>query len=253
MSQPTSKELDLLPCPFCGGEASYEDIPLDHDVDEHRWGVGCRAEECIGFQWMMTFARKRDAAAAWNKRPVQDSPLSTGRGQTTHEPLSAPDDMDESGRNGHFENYGYVGTASGFIVRDGTFWVATFRTGAEADQYVDLRNEEQPASAQPPGTEDAGSHPDELVTQRSAPSEIAKRAAQWREYPGSTPIDGHDQRALCWIETGDGMAYIGLRLYCFNAGDPHWSSNGRRNEGETVTYWMPLPEPPASRPTKGGE
>jgi hypothetical protein len=69
--------------------------------------------------------------------------------QPAHEPLSAPDDMDESGRNGHFQNYGYVGTASGFIVRDGTFWVATFRTGAEADQYVDLRNEEQPASALP--------------------------------------------------------------------------------------------------------
>lgn len=105
----------------------------------------------------------------------------------------------------------------------------------------------------PPRTEDAGSRPDELVTQRSAPSEIAKRAAHWREYPGSTPTDGHDQRALCWIGTGDGMAYIGLRAYCFNAGDPYWSSNGRRNEGETVTHWMPLPEPPCLTATKGGE
>lgn len=80
--------------------------------------------------------------------------------RTDHEPLSEQaDDMDESGRNGHFENCGYVGTASGFIVRDGTYWIATFRTGAEADQYVELRNGD--ASAQPPGREQACEYSDD--------------------------------------------------------------------------------------------
>lgn len=56
---------------------------------------------------------------------------------------AARDERDESGRNGVFRNCGYVGTASGHIVRDGTFWVATFRNNEEAEQYVELRMEQR--------------------------------------------------------------------------------------------------------------
>lgn len=63
-----SANTQLKPCPFCGGKAVYESVLVDRAVDENRWGVGCSQEECIGFQWMQTFPRKRDAAAAWNRR-----------------------------------------------------------------------------------------------------------------------------------------------------------------------------------------
>jgi hypothetical protein len=46
-------------------------------------------------------------------------------------------------RNGVFTNCGYHGTASGYIVRDGTYWIATFRSRPEADDYVSLRNAER--------------------------------------------------------------------------------------------------------------
>jgi len=59
----------LKPCPFCGGKASYEEF-------EGTWSVGCEDVDsngievvCIGFQSLTTFARKIDAAAAWNRRP----------------------------------------------------------------------------------------------------------------------------------------------------------------------------------------
>ena len=59
----------LKPCPFCGGNASYEEF-------EGSWSVGCEDVDsngikvvCIGFQSLTTFARKIDAATAWNRRP----------------------------------------------------------------------------------------------------------------------------------------------------------------------------------------
>jgi Protein of unknown function (DUF551) len=70
---------------------------------------------------------------------------------------------------------------------------------------------------------------------------------RWYKYPGNCPPDrpGGDSRCLCWIETGDGMAYIGLRMYRICAdGDGHaWFSNSQEESGR-VTHWMPLPDPP---------
>ena len=64
-------EYHLKPCPFCGGPADFEQVErLGIDT----WSVGCRAtkdddpDECIAQQFLMTFTRKVEAAAAWNKR-----------------------------------------------------------------------------------------------------------------------------------------------------------------------------------------
>jgi len=58
---------ELLPCPFCGGEARYEEVPSALGV---AWSVGCCADEtdCAGYQLMTSWATQRDAAAAWNRR-----------------------------------------------------------------------------------------------------------------------------------------------------------------------------------------
>lgn len=65
-------ELKLLPCPFCGGEAGFESCAAGHSVDLQAgtWSVGCMNSkvDCIGYQMLAHFARKIEAAAAWNKR-----------------------------------------------------------------------------------------------------------------------------------------------------------------------------------------
>jgi len=57
----------LLPCPFCGAPGV-----LEH-AGEH-WSVGCFEEgaegECIVYISRITFARKTDAIAAWNRRAI---------------------------------------------------------------------------------------------------------------------------------------------------------------------------------------
>lgn len=71
----TPEELTLLPCPFCGGEAVFEQC--EGKADEYRWSVGCVTPMeyrpgidflCYGNQSMNTYPRKKDAAEAWNKR-----------------------------------------------------------------------------------------------------------------------------------------------------------------------------------------
>lgn len=59
----------LLPCPFCGGPAAFEYVTA-RQTDSTVWSVGCANEkvDCIGFQMLMTFARKIEAADAWNTR-----------------------------------------------------------------------------------------------------------------------------------------------------------------------------------------
>lgn len=69
---------------------------------------------------------------------------------------------------------------------------------------------------------------------------------RWYAYPGNCPPDipgQHDNRCLCWIETPDGMAYIGLRIFRGSENDYGWYSGHTRESGN-VTHWMPLPEPP---------
>jgi hypothetical protein len=58
----------LRKCPFCGGEADYEQVGSFAMREGCAWSVGCRDEACIGFQSVTTFARKAEAAAAWNTR-----------------------------------------------------------------------------------------------------------------------------------------------------------------------------------------
>lgn len=64
---------------------------------------------------------------------------------TGHEPPPSPKLHEGKGRTGVFTNCGYHGTASGWIIRDGTKWIATLGSEEEATQYVAFRN------APPPG------------------------------------------------------------------------------------------------------
>ncbi len=72
----TAENLSLLPCPFCGGEAVFEEVKARAD-EGVRWSVGCVTPEnhmpwrdalCHGNQSMNTYPRKKDAAEAWNRR-----------------------------------------------------------------------------------------------------------------------------------------------------------------------------------------
>jgi len=75
---------------------------------------------------------------------LTDTILKLAEQRRTHEPPAAPKEYDgKDYRSGVFTNTGYIGTACGYIVRDGTWWVATFRNGNEADQYVAFRNAQQ--------------------------------------------------------------------------------------------------------------
>lgn len=68
------EKLKLLPCPFCGGPADFESVEAGHSVaiGSGTWSVGCQnvQEDCIGYMLMAKFARKVEAAEAWNKRPA---------------------------------------------------------------------------------------------------------------------------------------------------------------------------------------
>lgn len=67
---------ELKPCPFCGGEADIEETSF---MEHATFSVGCRSmegpDECIGQQSLLTFARKSEAIAAWNRRA---SPIPEG-------------------------------------------------------------------------------------------------------------------------------------------------------------------------------
>lgn len=65
-----TEKLALLPCPFCGGAADFEEIGDGGATCQ--FSVGCTADEadCMGYQSIQTFARRCDAAKAWNKRAI---------------------------------------------------------------------------------------------------------------------------------------------------------------------------------------
>lgn len=58
-------ETKLLPCPFCGAEASIEEVDAFGGV---RKSAGCATESCQGYQSHATFATRREAISAWNLR-----------------------------------------------------------------------------------------------------------------------------------------------------------------------------------------
>lgn len=55
---------DLLPCPWCGGCAEIDEtfgsVP--------GWAVSCATDDCLGYKTFGSYARKADAAKAWNTR-----------------------------------------------------------------------------------------------------------------------------------------------------------------------------------------
>lgn len=63
----------LLPCPFCGGEASFEEADY---CGRTVFSVGCVSVDgdCIGYQMLATYSRRSEAAAAWNTRPAAQTP-----------------------------------------------------------------------------------------------------------------------------------------------------------------------------------
>ena len=64
----------ILPCPFCGGPASVEELGAS-------FSVGCcnRDEAArLGYQSLTVFATRSEAVAAWNRRHLP-SPLEQGR------------------------------------------------------------------------------------------------------------------------------------------------------------------------------
>jgi Lar family restriction alleviation protein len=73
------QEITLKPCPFCGGEAVMEEIE-EKIFRTVRFSVGCSTEDeatCMGYQSLTSFARRKDAAEAWNTRalPAQGEPV----------------------------------------------------------------------------------------------------------------------------------------------------------------------------------
>ena len=62
----------LLPCPFCGGKAKFEETPavMSPHPKAAIWGVCCDNAEvdCIGYLMRATYTLKKEAAKAWNTR-----------------------------------------------------------------------------------------------------------------------------------------------------------------------------------------
>ncbi len=91
----------LSPCPFCGGPADYEEIPmgLGHAI----WSVGCASDEtdCIGYQMLAHFSRKCEAAAAWNTRAKasgDNAVAATPLGPCTQAEIDAFEGLDDKSK-----------------------------------------------------------------------------------------------------------------------------------------------------------
>ena len=62
----------LLPCPFCGSQASWQDDPLPSGL---RYGIGCSNMRCTLWKGygVKLFETEAEAVSAWNTR----SPMPT--------------------------------------------------------------------------------------------------------------------------------------------------------------------------------
>lgn len=98
------------------------------------------AADLIDFQAKRIEQLERDLLTSLRQRN-DESRLRQAAERAARPPPSAPKEYEgHDYRSGVFTNCGYHGTASGFIVRDGKWWVATFRNENEANQYVATRN-----------------------------------------------------------------------------------------------------------------
>ncbi len=57
------KQPELLPCPFCGSNAS-----LDFSDHTEGWGIVCEDIMCIAADIKPSYAKKKLAISSWNKR-----------------------------------------------------------------------------------------------------------------------------------------------------------------------------------------
>jgi hypothetical protein len=67
---------ELLPCPFCGGEADVK--VLEYDDDCKVWGVFCEfdlANEYSHGHFVDNYATEAEAIEAWNTRAVETCKL----------------------------------------------------------------------------------------------------------------------------------------------------------------------------------
>lgn len=64
-------EIDLKPCPFCGGEA--EAVYAPNDIN--RWGVQCKSCGCTVEveEWKGVEDTRGNAIKAWNRRAEDES------------------------------------------------------------------------------------------------------------------------------------------------------------------------------------
>ena len=62
---------ELKPCPFCTTGTVYEQVK--GGADDYRWAVGCSNLDCVGSQSLKTYSTRKDAAEAWNSRPIEDA------------------------------------------------------------------------------------------------------------------------------------------------------------------------------------
>ena len=60
---------DLLPCPFCGGEAKRIDVPNEDGIENA--GASCiECTKCVA-STALHFDRKENLVSSWNKRATQ--------------------------------------------------------------------------------------------------------------------------------------------------------------------------------------
>jgi Lar family restriction alleviation protein len=62
-----NSKINLLPCPFCGGEAERIDIPDKDDGDCNAGGSCIQCKNCLA-STALYFDRKENLVSLWNKR-----------------------------------------------------------------------------------------------------------------------------------------------------------------------------------------
>lgn len=72
---------ELLPCPFCGGEAEIEEISEENShTGTAGYAAGCANSECLVYQTFDKFALRKDAVKAWNTRAPSPDKIVIDRG-----------------------------------------------------------------------------------------------------------------------------------------------------------------------------